>query len=288
MARRRKPSDDVYNARRRVRRLADRLERQGRTEQAASLRDAARTGSGVTTGELDAIYNQSQTARSATRAQQQHVAQATQRPPRAKKPSDEVYNARRRLMRQAASLERQAASSPDAIAEQMRSFAASLRNAAEQAKGKMTQQARQEALERLARIREYTRDASYGMSSVYRRNLITMQQLNAAGTKDADSRISETEKNLFWMAVKGLWPEGSDVPRNERYNKIIDHFYFSDNSDSKDFKAWLERKGRNISEVAGDLSLVFEWITTELNDPTMRDSPEVPYDELKKIVLTLR
>ena len=288
MARKRKPSDDLYNARRRVRRAAERLEREGKSSVAESMRKAAAAGSGTTAQELDRMYAQAKAVpKSATVAQQTPT--ATQgRASRPKRPSDEVYNARRRLKRQAAKLEREAAAQPEMIAEQMRSFAKSLRSHAESAMGLKTQQERQAALDRLARIREITKGASYGMSSVYRRNLITAQQINAAGTKDADSTISEADKNVFWAAVKGLWPEGSHVPRNERYNKVIDHFYFTNTSDAKEFAAWLEKRGIDIRDVAGDLSYIFEYITTELNKPEDRDEPEMRYEDLMKIVIPVR
>ena len=288
MARKRKPSDDLYNARRRVRRAAERLEREGKSSVAESMRRAAAAGSGTTVQELDRIYNQARSAtRSATVAQQVATV-APGRVSRPKRPSDEVYNARRRLKRQAAKLEREAASQPEMIAEQMRSFAKSLRSHAESTMGLKTQQERQAALDRLARIREITKGASYGMSSVYRRNLITAQQINAAGTKDADSTISEADKNVFWAAVKGLWPQGSNVPRNERYNKVIDHFYFTNTSDAREFAAWLEKRGIDIRDVAGDLSYIFEYITTELNDPERRNEPEMRYEDLMKIVIPVR
>lgn len=288
MARKRKPSDDLYNARRRVRRAAERLEREGKSSIAESMRKAAAAGSGTTTQELDRMYAQAKSAtKSATVAQQVPTA-AQGRTSRPKRPSDEVYNARRRLKRQAAKLEREAAAQPEMIAEQMRSFAKSLRSHAESAMGLKTEQERQAALDRLARIREITKGASYGMSSVYRRNLITAQQINAAGTKDTDSSISEAEKNVFWAAVKGLWPEGSHVPRNERYNKIIDHFYFTNTSDAKEFAAWLEKKGIDVRNVVGDLSYIFEYITTELNKPEDRDEPEMRYENLMKIVIPVR
>lgn len=288
MARKRKPSDDLYNARRRVRRAAERLEREGKSSVAESMRKAAAAGSGTTAQELDRMYAQAKSSpKSATVAQQTPTA-VQGRTSRPKRPSDEVYNARRRLKRQAAKLEREASAQPEMIAEQMRSFAKSLRSHAESAMGLKTQQERQAALDRLARIREITKGASYGMSSVYRRNLITAQQINAAGTKDADSSISEAEKNVFWAAVKGLWPEGSHVPRNERYNKIIDHFYFTNTSDAKEFAAWLEKKGIDVRNVVGDLSYIFEYITTELNKPEDRDEPEMRYEDLMKIVIPVR
>jgi hypothetical protein len=284
MARARRPSDDVHNARRRVRRQADRIERIGDLATANKLRDVARAGSGATIEQLDNLYRQYKPAKA-----QQQTEQQTVRQPRKKRQSDEIYNARRRLQRQADSLERQALKQPEGIREQMESFAKSLRKHADSAYGLKSQKDRDEALQRLGKVRELTKGASYGKSGVYRRNLIIQQQLNAAGTKDADSSITQRQKDVFWIAVKGLWPEGVDVPRNERYERVIDHFYFFENSDSKDFEKWLKKKkGLDIEDVAGDLSYVFEFITTELNDPADYESPEVPYDVYKMGILTLR
>ena len=282
MARKRKPSDDVYNARRRVRRLAARLEREGKLDLAASYRTAAATGSGTTTQELDRIYAAGVTA-------QANATVVQQRTPRAKRPSDEVYNARRRLKRQAERLERESAKQPGRISEQMRSMAESLRRSAAEALGLKTNEQRQKALERLGMIRERTYGATEGMSSVYRRNLIFMQQLNAAGAEGADSSITQREKDVFWAAVKGLWPDGSQVPRNERYECVINHFYFTEHSDAQRFAQWLrDEKHTDIRDVAGDISLVFEYITTKLNDPSSYDAPEVDYDELMKLIRTLK
>lgn len=173
------------------------------------------------------------------------------------------------------------------IRKQMESLAKSLREHAKSAYGVTPEKVR-ETLDRLAKVREYTIGASYGKSSVYRRNTIIMQQLNAAGTEGADSSISERKKDVFWAAVKGLWPEGADVPRNERYNKIIDHFYFSDHSDAKKFEQWLNKKGLEKADVGGDLSLIYEYITEELNDPAEYDDPELPYQEVMKLIHLLK
>lgn len=293
MARARKPSDDAYNARRRAKRLAARLERQGRHDEAMGLKALARTayaGGMTSPTELDAyvqeVKSRPDKAPSKVPAPVQVPAPSapTSRP---RKPSDDVYNARRRLRRQASKIEREAESQPEGIRKQMLSFARSLREKAEEAKGRMDAETRAKFLESLADLRERTKGASYGSSRIYRRNLIFQQQMNAAGTMGADSAITRTQKDVFWMAVKGLWPDGTHVPRNERYNRVLDHFYFKDTSDAQDFRKWLrEKKGIDITDVTGDLQLVFEYITTELNVDT--DEPEVPYDELKKMILTLR
>lgn len=303
MARAKRPSDDAYNARRRAKRLAARLEKQGRHDEAAGLKAMAGTayaGGTTSPAELDAYVKEVKarpapqrvpgaehlTRKARTQAPSSVPAVPASRP---RKASDDVYNARRRLRRQASKIESEAEAQPEGIRKQMLSFAKSLREKAEEAKGRMDAETREKFLESLADLRERTKGASYGASRIYRRNLIFQQQMNAAGTMGADSAITQRQKDTFWMAVKGLWPDGTHVPRNERYNRVIDHFYFKDTSDAKDFRKWLrEKKGLDIKDVTGDLQLVFEYIITELNKDVDTDEPEVPYDELKKIILTLR
>lgn len=289
MARAKRASDEQYNARRRVKRLAARLERQGKTIDAQALRDlvaGSYKGGTVSSGELDTSYNAYRTNKR-TATQPTLSIPSEPKPSRPKRDSDDLYNARRRLKRQAARLERDSKGQPEMIRKQMESLAKSLRKHAQSAYGVKPENVK-ETLDRLAKVREYTIGASYGKSSVYRRNTIIMQQLNAAGTEGADSSISERKKDVFWAAVKGLWPEGSDVPRNERYNKIIDHFYFSDHSDAKKFEQWLNKKGLEKADVGGDLSLIYEYITEELNDPAEYDDPELPYQEVMKLIHLLK
>ena len=213
---------------------------------------------------------------------------------RKKRASDELYNARRRLRRQAERMERDAQKQAGALKQQMLSYAQALREEAK-AGQKLTQQQMIEQTERLSRIREATKGAAYSKYATYRRNLILQQQINAAGTKDAQSSISENKKDIFWMSVKGLWPDGSDVPRDERYQRILQHFYSGVGkdeseltSDQKDFFDWLKKKGIQPENVYNDLSYVFEYVTQSLNDPTVYDLPEVRYETLSNIVITLR
>ena len=287
MPRPKQPRDEKYNARRRVKRLAERLEKQGKTQEASYLRELVSTsykGGHTSISTLNAAYE----SYSPRKVSQPKPAKTKQKkPPRPPRPGDELHNARRRLKRQADRLERDAQGQPEMIRKQMESLAKSLRAHVEASKGLKREQYK-ETLDRLAKVREYTVGASYGKSAVYRRNTIIMQQLNAAGTEGADSSISERKKDVFWAAVKGLWPEGSDVPRNERYNKIIDHFYFSEHSDAKKFEEWLQKKGLEKADVGGDLSLIFEYVTEELNDPADYDDPELPYQEVMKLIRFLK
>lgn len=297
MARAKRASDEQYNARRRAKRLAARLERQGKTIDAQALRDlvaGSYKGGTVISGELDTAYNAYRTSKRTAKASAPKPAKVVstptpkqKKPPRPHRPSDDLRNARRRLERQANRLERDSKGQPEMIRKQMESLAKSLREHVQSAYGVKPEKV-SETLDRLAKVREYTIGASYGKSAVYRRNTIIMQQLNAAGTEGADSSISERKKDVFWAAVKGLWPEGSDVPRNERYNKIIDHFYFSDHSDAKKFEQWLNKKGLEKADVGGDLSLIYEYITEELNDPAEYDDPELPYQEVMKLIHLLK
>lgn len=273
MARAKRPSDEIYNARRRARRAAERAERAGNVQEAARLRQ---------------IVEQSYATKPARQEAQQVRESVPQqaRAPRPKRQSDEVYNARRRLRRQAARIERDAAQATGSAKEAALGFAQYLRQQA-QATGKLTQDQRQAALDRLNRIREQTKGITYDPFRVRRRNAILMQQINAAGTEGAESSISERKKDVFWAATKGLWPKGSQVPRNERYDKILSHFYTDNTSDAQAFRAWLEKKkGTDAQESFGDLQLVYEYITEELNDPAQYELPELPYATVMDLVIT--
>lgn len=308
MARAKRASDELYNARRRVRRLADRYERKGDTSMAAGLRDLAKVGRGATIETLNSAYQAGnvqldRTPRAATKgtsrtssamptttrpaAPAKAQAPTVARQSRPKRASDELYNARRRLKRQAEKIEREAkTATTEAAREAALGYAKYLRQQAKPT-GKLTSEQRQQALERLGRIRERTRGITYDPFKVRRRNAILMQQINAAGTEGAESSISERKKDVFWAATKGLWPKGSNVPRNERYDRILEHFYTEDTTDAKDFRAWLEeKKGTTAQESFGDLQLVYEYITEELNDPAEYDLPELPYETAMSLIIT--
>ena len=280
MARAKRASDELYNARRRVRRMAERYAKAGNESLASTLREAARAGSGASMADLNRLY---QAGNTATRP----AAPTAYRQPRPKRPSDEVYNARRRLRRQAEKIEREAkTATTEAAREAALGYAKYLRQQAKPT-GKLTSEQRQQALGRLGRLRARTRGITYDPFRVRRRNAILMQQINAAGTEGADSSISERKKDVFWAATKGLWPKGSNVPRNERYDRILDHFYTEDTTDAKDFRAWLEeKKGPTAQESFGDLQLVYEYITEELNDPAEYDLPELPYETVMSLIIT--
>lgn len=312
MARAKRASDELYNARRRVRRLAARYERKGDTAMAAGLRDLAKVGRGATIETLNSAYQAGNTqlagtpSRAATQgttrpaptaqttsgpAQSQLQTQVQPQPqvrtPRPKRPSDEVYNARRRLKRAAERLLKKSQAEPeDTAGKVLKGYAQYLLQQAKPT-GKLNKEERQGALERLGRLREKVGKDIEGGFRVQRRNSILMQQLNAAGTEGADSAISERQKDVFWASTKGLWPSGSNVPRNERYDKILEHFYSDDTTDAKDFRAWLEsKKGTNAQDSFGDLQLVFEYVTEEMNDPALYDDPELPYETAMQYVIT--
>lgn len=283
MARAKRPGDYLHDARRRVKRLAERYEKRGDTQMATVLKgyvSRSYKGGDVTIDMLNRVYEQTRQPTT------QKSTQASIGLPRAKRPGDEVYNARKRLRREADRLERDAAKAQGAISEQMRSFARELRKAAEN-KGRLTDEQRKAELNRLQTIRDRTQAIVYGkFSDSFRRNLILQQQLNAAGVKDADSTISERKKDVFWMSVKGLWTTGENIPRDERYNRILQAFYMSPNTTAqKDFEKYLrEVEGIDPKDVVGDLSWVFKYVTEHLNRPEVYDQPETDYEFRKKSV----
>lgn len=270
MPRPKRSSDEAYNARRRAKRALARAEKAGDTELASSLREIVK-----------ASYVKNQPGKTVlqgtSRNTQAKPAQATTRQPRAKRPSDELYNARRRIKRQAERIEREAKGKSETERTLAEGYAQYLRQQAA-APGKITAEQRTKAIERLGKLREETRDVAYGKFRVVRRNAIFKQQMNAAGTEGAESSISERKKDVFWAATKGLWPKGSNVPRNERYNLILSHFYTDMTTDALKFRNWLQNtKKLDPQDAFGDVQLVYEYITEELNDPSKYDLPEVPY-----------
>jgi len=280
MPRPKRPSDEAYNARRRAKRALARAEKAGNTELASSLREIVK-----------ASYVKNQPGKtvlqgSSTSAQPIQPAQATTRQPRAKRPSDELYNARRRIKRQAERIEREAKGKSETERTLAEGYAQYLRQQATPT-GKLSSEERTKAIERLGKLREETRDVAYGKFRVARRNEIFKQQMNAAGTEGAVSSISERRKDVFWAATKGLWPKGSNVPRNERYNLILSHFYTDMTTDAKKFRDWLQNtKKLDPQDVFGDLQLVYEYITEELNDPSDYDLPDVPYVAAMDLIRT--
>lgn len=281
MPRAKRPSDDVYNARRRAKRALARAEKAGNNELAASLREIVKASY---------VKNQpGKTVLQGVSTDRQPIArpkpaQANTRQPRAKRPSDELYNARRRLRRQAERIEREAKGKGAIERKLAEGYAQYLRQQAAPT-GKLSSEERTKALERLGQVRERTRGITYDPFTVRRRNAILQQQLNAAGTEGATSSISERRKDVFWAATKGLWPKGSNVPRNERYDLILSHFYTDETSDAQAFRAWLEdKKGVNAQDAFGDLQYVFEYVTEELNDPSKYDLPELPYETAMDLI----
>lgn len=287
MARAKRASDVLYNARRKAKRLAARLEKSGDVSAASHLREVAAASYGK---QATAGVPQLEAAMAVSRNTPTVYVQtpAGQKKPRSKRPSDELYNARRRLRRQAEALEREAGSKSGQERQLAEGYVRYLRQQADQEKGKkLTAQQMAQELERLGKLRAATRDVAYGRFRVSRRNAIFMQQLNAAGTEGADSSISERKKSVFWAATKGLWPKGSNVPRNERYELIAQHFYGDNTTDAREFREWLEReKGIKATDVFGDLQLVHEYITEVLNDPAIYDLPEIPYASVMDLVRT--
>lgn len=210
---------------------------------------------------------------------------------RKKRTSDELYNARRRLRRQAARLRRDAErQSSDLVRSQMESFASELERAAKTSKDVRTLEQQKQRIEQLGKIRERTYGASREQfSRVYRSNLIFQQQMNAAGVKGASSTISEREKDVFWMATKGIWTSGENISRDQRYERILEEFYFNpEGSNQRNFERWLRSRNINPADVMGSLQMIFDYITQELNDPAKYDEPELPYEEVGRVIITVK
>lgn len=297
MPRKRRPSDELTNVRKRANRVVARLEKSNKMLEAKALRDLIagtyrKAGARVSMQQLnDATVLMRNVAQPIPRvqAQPQSQAQAQQsqvRTPRPKRPSDEVYNARRRIKRAAQRLLKNIQAEPEDSAKDVAIGYVKYLLQQAMPTGKVLGKEREGILERLGRLREQIGQNIFSDFKVKRRNAIIMQQLNAAGTEGADSAISERKKDVFWASTKGLWPSGSDVPRNQRYDKILEHFYTADTTDAQEFRAWLESQGTDAQKSFGDLQLVFQYVTEELNDPAEYDLPELPYETAMSLVIT--
>lgn len=227
---------------------------------------------------------------------------------RPRKPSDDVYNARRRLQRQAARIEKNAQKiKNDLLREASMSYAKSLRETAAAARGKdfykeynaMSKEQREERLNRLEEVRKRAYDAAYSRSAVVRANEIFKQQINAAGVDGGESTLNKNAAKAFWVANKGLWTDGGYVPRNERYERILSEWY-GDTSNARKLSDWLVAKRANelgrplteserkqlLAESFNNLQLVYEFIAEQLeqNEAGLTDLPELDYERVKKAV----
>lgn len=227
---------------------------------------------------------------------------------RARRPSDDIYNARRRLERQAARLERDAAKLKNAaLRDAAISYAQSLRDIAGRARGRkfaaeyraLSEKEREERLKPLAKAYESSYDAAYSRNARIRANAIFAQQINAAGVEEAKSTLNPNAAKAFWVANKGLWTDGQAIPRNERYSKILAHWY-GNTADAKKLEEWLieqreQKLGRTLTdderkqllaESQGDLQTVYAFIAAQLeeNEAGLTDLPELDYERVKKAV----
>lgn len=293
MSREKRASDELYNARRRARRAADRLERAGQTNAAKVLRDAAKVGSSATIGELDrmrtAALAGSAAKVAATRAVRATAAEVAQQPrkPRSKRPSDEVYNARRRARREAERIEKMAAGKPGEARETLLERARAMREAARAQGRALTEDERRRAITRLEGMRNAARTE--------RRNQIFMSELNRAGMAGIDSGIRKDQAKAFWVAVSPIWTGagmGTKVSRNQRYDLIKDYFYESDNPDAVAFREWLadkmQREGRQLGSAYGDIDYIFEYVTEVMNSPEDWQQPGNDYPSSPPRVFAVR
>lgn len=292
MAREKRASDELYNARRRARRAADRLERAGQTNAAKVLRDAAKVGSSTSIGELD-LLRTAALAGSAAKVAATRAVKATHgtaqqaSTPRPKRPSDEVYNARRRARREAERIERMAQGKTGEAREALLERARAMREAARAQGRALTEDERRRAIARLEGMRNAARTE--------RRNQIFMTEVNRAGMAGIESDVRKDQAKAFWVSVSPIWTGagmGSKVSRNQRYDLIKDYFYESDNPDAVAFREWLaermRREGRELGSAYGDLAYIFEYVTEVMNSPEDWQQPGVDYPSSPPRVFAVR
>lgn len=292
MAREKRASDELYNARRRARRAADRLERAGQTNAAKVLRDAAKVGTNTTISELDRM-RAAALAGSAAKVAASRAVQATQgtaaqvRTPRPKRPSDEIYNARRRARREAERIERMAQGKTGEAREALLERARAMREAARAQGRALTEDERRRSIARLEGMRSAARTE--------RRNQIFMTEVNRAGMAGVESEVRKDQAKAFWVSVSPIWTGtgmGSKVSRNKRYDLIKDYFYESDNPDAVEFRKWLakrmRREGKELGSSYGDLAYIFEYVTEVMNSPEEWQQPGNDYPSSPPRVFAVR
>lgn len=297
MARAKRPSDELNSARKRVRRVADRLERRGDAAAAKRLRDAAkadgkrRSASEVRDeiARLDTLrasslaYEAARTA--ATKAVQ--AVQQPQRRTRKPRPSDELQNARKRARREAERIEKMAAGKTGEAREAMLERARAMREAARAQGRALTEDERRRAIARLEGMRSAARTE--------RRNQIFMTELNRAGMAGIESDVRKDQAKAFWVSASPIWTGagmGSKVSRNQRYDLIKDYFFESDNPDAVEFREWLakklQREGKELGSAYGDLAYIFEYVTEVMNSPEDWQQPGVDYPSSPPRVFAVR
>lgn len=286
MPRAKRPSDEVYNARKRARRAADKLERAGQTNAAKVLREAAKAGSSTTIGELDSMRTAALAGLAAKVAATKAVQQA-QRPKRKPRPSDALQNARKRARREAERIEKMAAGKTGEAREAMLERARAMREAARAQGRALTEDERRRAITRLEGMRSAARTE--------RRNQIFMTELNRAGMAGIESDVRKDQAKAFWVSVSPIWTGagmGSKVSRNQRYDLIKAYFFESENPDAVAFREWLaermRREGKELGSAYGDLAYIFEYVTEVMNSPEDWQQPGVDYPSSPPRVFAVR
>lgn len=140
---------------------------------------------------------------------------------RAKRKSDEVYNARRRAARALAKLERQAAQGAFKTEGQKRavySLAQQLETAI--SKSYVNRQTRQYSKDIASTVSNLRSTASVIQSdrmqgATYRQNKIFERNLNNATMKDGFSSISKAEAKVFYRLTQNIWQGKPPEMRNE-------------------------------------------------------------------------
>ena len=211
--------------------------------------------------------------------------------PRPKRKSDEEYNARRRAIRLAERLEREARKAQEAgkqvseasklLAERIRSLVA--QSYKKQGEGYKT------ALEKVTRLTEPVRERERA-SRIERKNVIFKQSINAR---------EEAERKAFWRATQYMWQD-AEKPA-DRLNEIVKYFA-NDTNDESGYREWLIKKAfgerepteqeRNeiIERYKNDLQYIYDYLKEQNQDAiaALREAAEIPdnySDAISKVVL---
>lgn len=141
---------------------------------------------------------------------------------RAKRASDEIYNARRRAKRLIARLEREDVSGMSALQRSARAdYIASLQKhiqASYQPRGKVTSQVKQAVKAEGEQLNRMTSQPRGAKNAMQRSNAVFERQINLAriGSPSALGDVGEVQVQVFYAATRKIW-RGRDMRRRNEY-----------------------------------------------------------------------
>lgn len=173
--------------------------------------------------------------------------------PRAKRASDEVYNARRRAKRQAARFEKQAKAETDAAQRnRLVRTAKELRGYAAQTYADKKRQFSESVEKAVSKISELYKNIGQKMGKEQRSDAMFRRELNRAATGETSTQLGkygQQKFKIFMRATQRMW-EGK--PAEERYNAIIEGMGVSSLEEA--FRQVMKKNRKTVKEMEKEFS----------------------------------